>query len=85
MIKCTAHNHINPIQDTQYFTSSILCDFSYTNYFTSATYYKSRNSIRCECHVTAPSSSGHSTFSVSSNAVCTLTVTKCPYTRNFLN
>ncbi len=84
MIKCTAHNHINPIQDTQYFTSSILCDFSYTSYFTSTSYYKSGNNIRCECEVTAPSSDGHSTFSPS-NAVCTLTVTKCPYTRNLLN
>ncbi len=84
MIKCTAHNHINPIQDTQNFTSSILCDFSYTSYFTSATYYNSGNNIRCECHVTRPSSTGHSSFYIY-NPVCTLTVTKCPYTKNLLN
>ena len=84
MIKCTAHNHINPIQDTQYFTSSIVCDLSSSNYLVSTSYYKNGNSIRCDCEVTNPISTGHSTFSYSS-AVCTLTVTKCPYTQNLLN
>ncbi len=85
MIKCTAHNHINPIQDTEYFTSSIWCDYSYPGYFTSTTYYKTGNRIRCDCEVTIPSSAGHNTFSVGINAICTLTVTKCPYTRNLLS
>ncbi len=85
MIKCTAHNHINPIQDTEYYTSSIVCDFSYTNYFTSTSYYKRGNVIRCYCRVTYPSGTSHSSISVGSNAVCTLTVTKCPYTKNLLN
>ncbi|XP_064402472.1 uncharacterized protein LOC135348196 isoform X3 [Halichondria panicea] len=79
----TAYVTINP-GDTQYFISSILCDFSYTSYFTSSTYYKSGNSIRCSCEVTAPSSSGHSSFYIY-NPVCTLTVTKCPYTKNLLS
>ena len=83
MIKCTAHNHMNPIQDTQYFISSILCDYPYTDRFTSATYYKSGNNIHCVCGITHPNATGHNTFSAS--ALCTLTVTKCPYTRNLLN
>ncbi len=84
MIKCTAHNHINPIQDTEYFTSSIVCDFSWNSYFISTTHYKSGNNIYCYCRVTYPSGDGLSSFSVGSNAICTLTVTKCPYTRNLL-
>ena len=79
-------NYINPIQDTEYFTSSILCEFRYTSYLTSTSFFKTGNSIRCSCEVTRPSSTGHDTFSVSSNHnICTLTVTKCPYTRNLLN
>ncbi len=70
------------IQDTQYFTSSIWCDLSNTDFFVSTSYYKSGNKIRCDCDITVPYTGPGA---LGSNATCTLTVTKCPYTQNLLN